>query len=77
MWNDMLTEHANNPFHVMIGGGDQIYNDKITEEKVVGSNIAPIDLNTEQEERPVAPEIAIAIDRFFFNNYVQVRLSVF
>jgi len=23
MWNDMLREHANNPFHVMIGGGDQ------------------------------------------------------
>ncbi|KAM0288099.1 hypothetical protein ACHAQH_000167 [Verticillium albo-atrum] len=27
MWRDVLNNHQTNPFHVMIGGGDQVYND--------------------------------------------------
>ncbi|KAK1529136.1 uncharacterized protein CCOS01_06970 [Colletotrichum costaricense] len=27
MWRDVLNTHQSQPFHVMIGGGDQIYND--------------------------------------------------
>lgn len=27
MWRDVLNNHQTNPFHLMIGGGDQIYND--------------------------------------------------
>jgi hypothetical protein len=27
MWRDVLNTHQNRPFHVMLGGGDQIYND--------------------------------------------------
>ncbi|KAJ5777202.1 Alkaline phosphatase D-like protein [Penicillium odoratum] len=29
LWNDVLRVHAKKPFHVMVGGGDQIYNDGI------------------------------------------------
>ncbi|KAL4896382.1 hypothetical protein BDV59DRAFT_172748 [Aspergillus ambiguus] len=29
LWKDVLRVHAQKPFHVMIGGGDQIYNDGI------------------------------------------------
>ncbi|KAE8136185.1 hypothetical protein BDV38DRAFT_116450 [Aspergillus pseudotamarii] len=29
LWNDVLRVHAQNPFHAMIGGGDQLYNDGI------------------------------------------------
>jgi hypothetical protein len=29
LWNDVLRIHKEHPFHVMIGGGDQIYNDGI------------------------------------------------
>ncbi|KAF9887459.1 hypothetical protein FE257_010176 [Aspergillus nanangensis] len=29
LWNDVLRVHTKKPFHVMIGGGDQIYNDGI------------------------------------------------
>ncbi|KAH3352015.1 hypothetical protein KXW44_002978 [Aspergillus fumigatus] len=29
LWNDVLRVHAQKPFHVMIGGGDQIYNDGV------------------------------------------------
>lgn len=29
LWNDVLRKHEEKPFHVMIGGGDQIYNDGV------------------------------------------------
>lgn len=29
MWRDVLNTHQTRPFHVMIGGGDQIYNDRV------------------------------------------------
>ena len=30
LWRDILNEHQTRPFHVMIGGGDQVFNDGIT-----------------------------------------------
>ncbi|KAH0597617.1 hypothetical protein MHUMG1_04996 [Metarhizium humberi] len=32
MWRDVLNTHQSQPFHVMIGGGDQIYNDSVAHE---------------------------------------------
>jgi hypothetical protein len=32
MWRDVLNTHQSQPFHVMIGGGDQIYNDSVGRE---------------------------------------------
>lgn len=32
MWRDVLNTHQTKPFHVMVGGGDQIYNDCIASE---------------------------------------------
>ncbi|KAI9802224.1 MAG: hypothetical protein M1825_002945 [Sarcosagium campestre] len=32
MWRDVLNTHQSRPFHVMIGGGGQIYNDFVTRE---------------------------------------------
>jgi hypothetical protein len=29
MWRDVLNNHEFSPFHVMIGGGDQVYNDRV------------------------------------------------
>ncbi|KAJ5125488.1 hypothetical protein N7526_007665 [Penicillium atrosanguineum] len=29
LWRDILNEHQTRPFHVMIGGGDQIFNDSV------------------------------------------------
>jgi hypothetical protein len=29
LWNNVLELHAKRPFHCMIGGGDQIYNDGV------------------------------------------------
>lgn len=29
LWRDVLQQHAKAPLHVMVGGGDQIYNDEV------------------------------------------------
>ncbi|KAI1827120.1 hypothetical protein F4861DRAFT_433002 [Xylaria intraflava] len=34
MWRDVLNTHQTRPFHVMIGGGDQVYNDAVTKTKL-------------------------------------------
>jgi hypothetical protein len=35
MWRDVLNTHQTQPFHVMLGGGDQIYNDSVEEETIL------------------------------------------
>lgn len=30
LWNDMLEAHAKDPFHAVVGGGDQLYCDRLT-----------------------------------------------
>ncbi|PKI85511.1 hypothetical protein MVES_000698 [Malassezia vespertilionis] len=69
LWNDMLAEHKKNPFHIVMGGGDQIYNDKIVQE----AEIAPIfsSETNHANKSPLTPEIATAIDRFLFRNYTK------
>ena len=32
LWRDVMTTHQNQPFHCMIGGGDQIYMDSVTKD---------------------------------------------
>ena len=29
LWRDVMASHATEPMHVMVGGGDQIYNDGV------------------------------------------------
>lgn len=67
LWNDMLAEHAKQPFHMCMGGGDQIYCDKIAKEKEIQGKFS-LD-NKHVDHSPVTEPIAVAIDRYFFFNY--------
>ncbi|KAI8337947.1 hypothetical protein BC941DRAFT_352187 [Chlamydoabsidia padenii] len=70
MWQDVLDRHHIMPFHVLIGGGDQLYQDKIinqdfmrpwTDEKVAKKRLAMI----------LTPDMVDGVESFFFNNYVE------
>ncbi|KAH7912158.1 hypothetical protein BJ138DRAFT_1005044 [Hygrophoropsis aurantiaca] len=68
MWIDLLQKHAQEPFHVLVGGGDQLYCDSLTREPEMQ------DWVTQQKPEgkknyPLTQEIAQCIDRFFFNHY--------
>ncbi|KAL1680859.1 hypothetical protein EV122DRAFT_206983 [Schizophyllum commune] len=70
VWVDLLNKHHEEPFHVLMGGGDQIYCDSLTREPELQDWVT----KTKPEERkayPLTDEIREAIDRFFFNHYCQ------
>ncbi|KAI6103548.1 hypothetical protein F5141DRAFT_1189861 [Pisolithus sp. B1] len=68
MWVDLLQKHSQEPFHVLVGGGDQLYCDSVTREPElqdwVHAQNGPSKL-----AHPVTPEIAECLDRFLFNHY--------
>ncbi|KAG0351141.1 hypothetical protein BGZ54_003403, partial [Gamsiella multidivaricata] len=69
LWDDLLGAHDGKPFHAMVGGGDQIYNDDVlaTPEMVEW-------LAMDGDER-VAIEFTndkrYAVEKYYFDHYVQ------
>ncbi|KAG8533395.1 uncharacterized protein KY384_002178 [Bacidia gigantensis] len=70
LWNDVLRVHDSKPFHVMIGGGDQIYNDSI---RVKGPLKQWTEINNPHKRReyPFGEDLRAACDKFYFDNYVR------
>ena len=70
LWNDVLSRHMTAPFHVMIGGGDQIYNDSV---RVNGPLKAWTDISNPKRRRdyPFDDTLRAGCDTFYYNNYVQ------
>ncbi|KAF9145749.1 hypothetical protein BGX30_007061 [Mortierella sp. GBA39] len=69
LWNDLLAAHDQNPFHTMIGGGDQIYNDDVLETpemvewlKMDGDERIAVEFNNEKR---------YAVEKYYFEHYVQ------
>lgn len=70
LWNDVLRNHEQQPFHVMLGGGDQIYNDGI---RVDGPLRPWSDLASPHKRRqfPFNEELRAKCDKYYFDNYVR------
>lgn len=70
LWNDVLRIHEQKPFHVAIGGGDQIYNDGV---RVSGPLRAWTNINNPKKRRdfPFDESLRKDCDRFYFNNYIE------
>ena len=68
LWNDVLREHEQKPFHVMIGGGDQIYNDGV---RVDGPlrEWADMAIPKRRRDHPFGGELQVECDLFYFENY--------
>ncbi|KAJ7098064.1 hypothetical protein B0H15DRAFT_773302, partial [Mycena belliarum] len=67
VWMDLLAKHANEPFHALVGGGDQIYCDGLTREPELQEWIQSKHYDRKQYQ--LTEEISAAIDRFYFNHY--------
>ncbi|KAF2816263.1 uncharacterized protein BDZ99DRAFT_484920 [Mytilinidion resinicola] len=69
LWNDVLRMHQQKPFHVMIGGGDQIYNDGV---RVDGPLRAWTDIGNPHKRRgyPFNEQLRAECDDYYFNNYI-------
>ncbi|KAH9823685.1 hypothetical protein Tdes44962_MAKER04537 [Teratosphaeria destructans] len=70
LWNDVLRVHEQQPFHVMIGGGDQIYNDGV---RVNGPLKPWTDIANPKKRRefPFNEEMRAKCDEYYFDNYVR------
>lgn len=70
LWNDVLRMHNSQPFHVMIGGGDQIYNDGV---RVDGPLQQWTNIGNPKKRRefPFNEELRAKCDLYYFNNYIR------
>ncbi|KAF2182464.1 hypothetical protein K469DRAFT_636818 [Zopfia rhizophila CBS 207.26] len=70
LWNDVLRMHEQKPFHVMIGGGDQIYNDGV---RVDGPLRPWTDIGNPHKRRefPFGEKMRAECDEYYFKNYVR------
>ncbi|KAF9428122.1 hypothetical protein BGZ94_003330 [Podila epigama] len=67
LWNDMLAKHVQQPYHVMIGGGDQLYCDSLLEEPEMKEWLS---LTIEGREKTACkPHWITAIEKYYFNRY--------
>lgn len=70
LWNDVLRVHEKKPFHVMVGGGDQIYNDNV---RVDGPLRAWTEIGNPRRRReyPFDAKMRNECDEFYFQNYIK------
>ena len=70
LWNDVLRMHQQKPFHVMIGGGDQIYNDGVRVDGPLKAWTA-IGNPHKRREFPFPEKMRADCDEYYYDNYVR------
>ncbi|OQU93682.1 hypothetical protein CLAIMM_00162 [Cladophialophora immunda] len=69
MWRDVLNTHQSRPFHVMIGGGDQIYNDRVMLETEHFGEWTRMRNPTHKHHAPFTHEMKEELESFYLNRY--------
>ncbi|KAK3336039.1 hypothetical protein B0T19DRAFT_26561 [Cercophora scortea] len=69
MWRDVLNTHQSQPFHVMIGGGDQIYNDKCMQETKYFKAWLEIKNPLHKHHAEFPPQMQNELEHFYLERY--------
>ncbi|KIW65230.1 hypothetical protein, variant [Phialophora macrospora] len=69
MWRDVLNTHQTRPFHVMIGGGDQIYNDRVMLETQHFGEWTRMRNPEHKHHAPFTHEMKEELETFYLNRY--------
>ncbi|KAL2128238.1 hypothetical protein VTI74DRAFT_9461 [Chaetomium olivicolor] len=69
MWRDVLNTHQSQPFHVMIGGGDQIYNDRCMQDTRIFKDWLWIKNPLHKHNAPFTPEMQDELESFYLERY--------
>ncbi|KAJ5779667.1 hypothetical protein N7457_007387 [Penicillium paradoxum] len=69
LWRDILNEHQTRPFHVMIGGGDQIFNDSVITESTFFQEWLKIKNAADKYGTPFTPEFRAELEMFYLERY--------
>jgi hypothetical protein len=69
MWRDVLNNHQTRPFHVMIGGGDQIYNDAAMRDTVLFKQWTESRNPLQKHSAPFSDELQNELEQFYLDRY--------
>lgn len=69
LWRDVLNRHQSRPFHVMIGGGDQIYNDAAIRDTTLFKEWLQIKNPSHKHHADFTVEMQDELEAFYFNRY--------
>jgi hypothetical protein len=70
MWRDVLNNHQTRPFHVMIGGGDQIYNDVVVNKAHLFHEWIGIKNPLHKSNAPFTAEMQDELEAFYLERYM-------
>ncbi|KAJ1677907.1 hypothetical protein EV182_005196, partial [Spiromyces aspiralis] len=69
LWKELMRQHEENPFHCMVGGGDQLYTDLFWSMDIWKPWLKSKS-RKEYQNAPFTPEMEQTLDEFFFTHYV-------
>ncbi|KAJ5971971.1 uncharacterized protein N7479_001889 [Penicillium vulpinum] len=69
LWRDILNEHQTRPFHVMIGGGDQIFNDSVITKSAFFQEWIKIKHAADRYGASFTPEFRAELEQFYLERY--------
>ena len=69
LWRDVLNTHQTRPFHVMIGGGDQIYNDRAMVQTKHFAEWTKLKNPHEKHHAIFTTEMEEELETFYLNRY--------
>jgi len=69
LWRDVLNTHQSQPFHVMIGGGDQIYNDRVMQETKLFRDWLMIKNPLHKHNAPFTAAMQEELEIFYLERY--------
>jgi len=73
MWRDVMRQHQNTPWHVMLGGGDQIYCDGLSKKSKLFKAWLQIDNLHHKFSTPYTIELQNEIEEFYLEHYCRVH----
>jgi hypothetical protein len=69
MWRDVLNTHQTQPFHVMLGGGDQIYNDVVMDQSQLFREWLMIKNPLHKHNMPFTRDMQDELEDFYLERY--------
>ncbi|KAI5847199.1 hypothetical protein DFP73DRAFT_572498 [Morchella snyderi] len=69
LWRDVIREHEKKPFHVMLGGGDQLYNDAVSKKTKLFKEWLAIKNPIHKNHSSFTDSMADELEEFYLERY--------